>query len=130
MFGFFGLRPVAATSVLILLVACATPQQQCIARETAEYRSVSAQITSLEETLARGYALHRQSVPIVETRTCQTKDGQLYPCQRTRLHMIETPVAVDLKDIRTKLKRLRAQQAKMAPSVASATAACKLAYPE
>ena len=124
------LRLPAVGIALILLGACATPQKQCIARETAEYRAVSAQIEELEETLARGYALHRQTVPYTKTRICHVKGKRYVPCPTTRFHTIETPVSVDIDDTREKLARLKAQRTKLAPAAATARAACIRAYPE
>ncbi|SMR70979.1 hypothetical protein SAMN04488030_0599 [Aliiroseovarius halocynthiae] len=115
---------------LALLGACATPQKQCIARETAEYRAVSAQIKKLEETSARGYALHRQTIPYTDTRICRVKGKEPFLCPRTRFRTIETPVSVDMGDVRKKLERLKAQRVKLSPSAAAARDACIRAYPE
>lgn len=116
---------------LMLVTACATPQKQCIARETAEYRAVSAQIKELEGTLVRGYALHRQQVPYTDTRLCHVK-GKKHPipCSRTRFRTIETPVSVDMDDVRSKLARLKAHRSKLEPAAKAAQAACIRAYPE
>ena len=130
MFTLSSLRLPAIGTVLALLAACATPQKQCIARETAEYRAVSAQIEELEETLERGYALHRQTVPFTETRICRVTGKEPYLCPRTRFHTIETPVSVDIDDTRKKLARLKAQRVKLAPAATAAREACIRAYPE
>ncbi|WP_424940637.1 hypothetical protein [Aliiroseovarius sp. S253] len=124
-------RLLAAGIVLTLVGACATPQKQCIARETSEYRAVSAQIEELEKTLARGYALHRQQVPYTETRLCHVQGRKKpIPCNRTRFHTIETPVTVDIGEVRKKLARLKAHRRKLEPAAKSAQAACIRAYPE
>ncbi|MCK0142924.1 hypothetical protein [Aliiroseovarius sp. F20344] len=130
MFGVKRYRVAAFGAMLALLSACATPQQQCIARETSEYRAVTAQIAKLEETLARGYALHRQSVPYTDTRICYTKDKKPFPCRRTRFHTIETPVSVDMDDVQKKLARLKAHQRKLEPRAIAARDACVRAYRE
>ncbi|WP_298908350.1 hypothetical protein [uncultured Aliiroseovarius sp.] len=124
------LRLTAFGMVLTLLTACATPQKQCIAQETAEYRALSAQVKELEETLERGYALHRQTVPYTDARICRVEGKEPFLCPRTRFHTIETPVSVDIDDTRKKLARLKAQQSKLAPAAAAARAACIRAYPE
>ncbi|NDW53698.1 hypothetical protein [Aliiroseovarius sp. PrR006] len=124
------LRLPAIGIALTFLVACATPQKQCIARETAEYRAITAQIEELEETLERGYALHRQTVPYTDTRICRIEGKEPFPCPRTRFQTIETPVSVDMDDVREKLARLKAQHAKLAPAAVAARAACIHTYPE
>lgn len=120
----------AAGIVLTVVAACATPQDQCIARETAEYRAVTAQIKELEKTVARGYALHRQTAPYTEARICHVKGKRHVPCPRTRFHTIETPVSVDMGEVRKKLARLKAHRGKLEPAALSARAACRRAYPE
>ena len=130
MFGASLLPRSVAGILLISLGACATPQAQCIARETAEYRAVSKQIRELEETVARGYALHRQSIPYTETRICRPKDKPAFACPRTRFHTIETPVSVDMGDARKKLSRLKAHRSKIEPEALASRAACIRAYPE
>ncbi|WP_282182715.1 hypothetical protein [Aliiroseovarius marinus] len=124
------LRLPAIGMVLTLVAACATPQNQCIARETAEYRAVSAQIEELEDTLERGYALHRQTVQYSDLRVCHVKGKRYVPCPRTRFQTIETPVSVDMDDTRKKLARLKAQRAKLAPAAVATREACIRAYPE
>jgi hypothetical protein len=130
MFTLSNLRLPAIGIALTFLAACATPQKQCIARETAEYRAVTAQIEELEETLERGYALHRQTVPFTEARICRVTGNEPYLCPRTRFHTIETPVSVDMDDTRKKLARLKVQRIKLAPAAATAREACIRAYPE
>lgn len=130
MFTLSNLRMPAIGMVLTLVAACATPQKQCIARETAEYRAVTAQIEELEETLERGYALHRQTVPYFDTRICHVEGKEPFTCTRTRFHTIETPVTVDMDDTRKKLARLNAQRIKLAPAAATAREACIRAHPE
>ena len=130
MFTLSSLRLPAFGIALTLVAACATPQKQCIARETAEYRAVSAQIEELEETLERGYALHRQTVPYTYTRICRVEGKEPFPCPRTRFQTIETPVSVDMDDVREKLARLKAQRTKLAPAAVAAREACIRTYPE
>jgi hypothetical protein len=46
-----------ALPLLLALVACGTPQEQCIARETRDLRVVERLITETQGNLQRGYAL-------------------------------------------------------------------------
>lgn len=123
--------PALATVVLLMILsACATPQQQCIARETSDYRALLAQIAEVEATIARGYALHRQTIPYSEARFCKTSSGAVYPCKRTRFHRLETPVTVDISAQRKQLKVLKSKRAKLSPRAQAAIAACRHAHRE
>jgi hypothetical protein len=42
---------------LALLTACGTPQEQCVARNTRDLRTVDKLIAEVQGNLARGYAL-------------------------------------------------------------------------
>ena len=48
-------RNLAALAFLALLAACGTPQEQCIGRQTREYRTVAALLAEVNGNLARGY---------------------------------------------------------------------------
>ncbi len=112
------------------LAACATPQQRCVAQATADVRSLQAQIKTTEATIARGYALHRQSVPYTRTRICHNKEGLAFPCHRTGFHRIETPVTVDIDNEKAKLAQMKAKLAKVLPKALAAAKQCRKTYPE
>lgn len=56
------------------LSACATPREQCISRANADYRNVETAIATAQGNIARGYALHTQTVPYMVTSTCYRND--------------------------------------------------------
>jgi hypothetical protein len=90
------------------LTACATPREQCIAGATQEYRNVEAAIATAQGNIARGYALHTQTVPYTVTSTCYRNDPYRnlvlpYPCPSTQYRTQTTPVAIDVPEERRKL---------------------------
>lgn len=91
-----------------LLAACATPREQCIAGATQDYRSVEAAIATAQGNIARGYALHTQTVPYTVPSTCYRNDPYRnivipYPCPTTQYRTQTTPVAIDVSEERRKL---------------------------
>lgn len=91
-----------------LLAACATPREQCIAGATRDYRSVENAIATAQGNIARGYALHTQTVPYTVTSICYRNDPYRnivlpYPCPYTQYRTQTTPVAIDVSEERRKL---------------------------
>jgi Tfp pilus assembly protein PilP len=60
----------AAAALPLVLSACATPQEQCISRVTADLRNTRAALVTAQENVARGYALHREREPYTVYETC------------------------------------------------------------
>lgn len=124
-------RPFLVLAPLALLAACATPQQQCLSQNSVELRAVQSQISSIEATLARGYALHVQRVPYTAMGVCFSKaKGGAYPCPETRWRDDERPVAVDMNDQRARLSALKKKLPALQKAYTNAEAACRAAYPE
>lgn len=117
-------------TVLTMLSACATPQQQCIATASAETRALQAQIKETQATIARGYAVHEQSVPYTSTNICYDGKKQRYLCPRTEFRRIETPVSVDIAAEKAKLAQLKTRFSKAQPKALSGIETCKKAHPE
>ncbi|UWQ13588.1 hypothetical protein K3556_11675 [Aliiroseovarius sp. M344] len=120
----------AGLALLLGLSACATPQQQCIAGATADLRTLQAQIKETEATIARGYALHRQSIPVPSTRVCYDSKRRPYTCHRTAFRQIETPVTVDISNEKVKLASLKSKLAQAQRKAAPAIKACRQTYRE
>ena len=117
-------------AVLLALAACATPQQQCIAKVSGEYKGLAAQAQVARDNIARGYAIHRQRVPYRVVGTCTNTLGEPYPCMQTRHRMQETPVAIDVAAERQKLAEIEARMAASKARTEAAVAQCRSAYPE
>ncbi len=53
-------RAAPRLAILLLLAACATPEQRCVLDATKELRTVDSLIAESEANLARGYAIDRE----------------------------------------------------------------------
>lgn len=126
----FRLRLASTVGVLTLLNACATPQQQCINTASAQARALQAQIKETQATVARGYAVHKQTVPYTSTNVCYDKEKQPFLCPQTQFRRIETPVTVDIAAEKAKLAQLKTRFAKAQRKALSGIETCKKTYPE
>jgi len=122
----------------LLLAACGTPQEQCIARNTDEYRTVSRLLAQVEGNLVRGYAWDERIVTRTEFDTCPTirrnKDGERVLVQRSCWRDVADTerfrVPIDPVVEQRKARNLRARLAELRPNADRAVAACRAAYPE
>jgi hypothetical protein len=122
---------------LAALVACGTPQEQCINRNTRDLRTVDRLIKEAEGNLARGYAYETITVYEDYWTTCPAPapvEGE--PPAPPRMCLDERPVteqrpkAIDLNDEARKLDSLRAKRKDLARQADKVVAACKAQYPE
>lgn len=124
--------------VCLTLAACGTPQEQCIARNTDEYRTVSSLLAEVEGNLVRGYAWEERVVPRTEFDICPGvvgyRDGYAvygsYSCWRDTIDTQQFRVAIDPQVEQRKAENLRARRAQLQPGAQRAVAACRAAYPE
>ena len=124
----------AVTVLLLLLGACSTPRDRCIAAATDSYESVAFVILDLRQTIARGYALHRERVPYTIHETCYRTDsytGDLVPysCPSTAYRTTTTPVAVDIDEERRKLADYEQLLPKVRAEAAAGVAQCERPFP-
>lgn len=128
----FALLPV------LLLVACGTPQEQCIRRNTSEYRTISGLLAEVEGNLARGYAWQEREVTRTEWDDCRAvvrgKDGERVlvsrPCLRDVVDTERYRVPIDPVSEKRKRDNLAARQAALTKQANAVVAACRAAYPE
>lgn len=122
----------------LALAACGTPQEQCISRNTREYRVVTNLLREVEGNLARGYAWEEREVTRTEWRDCpvrvRTKDGKARwtdrPCLRDVTDVERYRVAIDPAAERRKADNLRQRQKALDAQARAAVTACRAAYPE
>lgn len=122
----------------LLLVACGTPQEQCIAQNTREYRAVSNLLTEVEANLARGYAWDERVVTRTEFDSCPTvyynSDGERVlvsrGCWRDVAYTQRFRVPIDPAAEQRKAANLRSRQAALSANAERAVAACRAAHPE
>ena len=124
--------------LVLIVAACGTPQEQCIDRNTSEYRTVSRLLADVEGNLARGYAWEEREVTRQEWDDCPTvvrdkKDNSTVvnrPCLRNTVDTERYRVPIDPDAETRKADYLAARKARLARSAATAVDACKAAYPE
>jgi hypothetical protein len=128
---------------MALLVACGTPQEQCIGRETRELRVLDRLIAETTGNIDRGYALQTVEVSRDRWVLCAPPPA-LPPAEgapppeppKPRMCLDEVtetetrPVAINLGDEADKLASMKKKRAALAKASAPAIAACKSAYPE
>lgn len=127
-----------ALSATAALAACGTPQQQCISRNTGEYRTVARLLDEVEGNLARGYAWEERVVERTEWRPCRdivgVKDGRpivvTRSCWRDVADTERYRVPIDPAAETRKRDNLLARLAALQPGAEAAIRACRAAYPE
>ncbi|QRZ14899.1 hypothetical protein JWJ88_18285 [Paracoccus methylovorus] len=123
---------------VLVVAACGTPQEQCISRNTREYRTVSNLLTEVEANLARGYAWEERMVMRTQWEDCRfawvDKDGNrrlgYRPCLRDVADTERFRVPIDPAAETRKRDNLLARKQALAPAARSAVEACKAAHPE
>ncbi len=127
---YFKFSAISTSSLLFLLAGCATPLEQCINTVQAEYRNTLALRAETNANIARGYALHTQSVPYQYTSVCYNPYVGSYSCQQTGYRTQETPVAIDVNLERQKLRELDRLLPRLEQEASIATEQCRVTYPE
>ena len=122
-----------------LLVACGTPQEQCVRRNTRDARVVEQLIIETTGNLQRGYALEQVSLSTPVWTRCDTvtlsdsrKKKPLKPrfCWEDREETVTRPRAIDLAAEQRTLNGLLEKRGSLLAVTAPAIAACKAQYPE
>lgn len=127
---FRNMRALAALIPLPLLVACATPYEQCVSFANRDVYQIRQEIRYHRANLSRGYAVHRQSVPYTVAKDCVTDEGVTYRCDEVLYHTVETPVAIDARAEERKLRILKEDLPSVERDAASEIRSCQAQYPE
>ena len=124
----FSLAPVA------LLVACATPQQQCLNNVTQELRVNAYLIAQTQANLDRGYAVDQQQRLRHGFDRCRVRrsDGTVTTrlCPATQVKTVNVPQAINLTVEQDTLNQLLASRANLERRATVATAQCRALYPQ
>ncbi|WP_430463170.1 hypothetical protein [Tabrizicola sp.] len=121
---------------LTLLVACGTPQEQCINANTRDLQVVDRLIRETEGNLARGYGFETVTDYKPMWIDCTPKPTTAVPQPKSRMCFESVPVtvrkevALDLGAERAKLKSLQSKRADLAKAAESVIAQCRAKYPE
>lgn len=117
----------------ILLSACATPREACIAQVTQETRVLDALIVETRGNLERGFAIDEQED--IRTRrtfcTGRNEDGTTFRfrCEETDTVTVKVPVAIDLNAERAKLESLLQRQQQNQANAQAGIAQCQARFP-
>ena len=121
---------------LVLLMACGTPQEQCIRRETSELRQLDSLIAEVQRNLDRGYALRTEVYTVPVWQVCSVnKDpngnvtGYNY-CWERETYTRKVRDAIDPASEKRKLQGLEKKRRSEARRAAKAVEACRITYPE
>lgn len=119
---------------LILLAACGTPREQCIAGANSQVRVLDGLIAETRANISRGYALEEQQEIRVINSTCTgtNQDGTTFtfPCEDTQTRTRRVPVAIDLNAEQAKLASLEQRRAQEARAAEARIQQCVRQYPE
>lgn len=124
-----------ATLLIIPLVlsACATPRDACLADVTREARVVNALITQTRGNLERGFAIAEEQDIRTRRRFCtgRNEDGSTFQfrCEETDTVTVQVPVAIDLNAERAKLESLLQRQQQNQSNVQAGVAQCEARFP-
>lgn len=124
------------------LVACGTPQEQCIRSQTRELRTVDRLIAETRSNLARGYAYETQEITRTEWVICDyidvppSKPGGAKPPPKPRYCLddvtetVRKAVAIDPAAERRKLAGLTDRRSVLNRQAVAAIEQCRAQYPE
>lgn len=126
------MRPALALFVILLLAACASPEERCLRAASADLVTLDRLIAETRANLARGYRLRMEPHQIVVIVPCPPERGSAGQivvsgrmCSQTELRMRKVPEPIDPAAEERVLKALSAQRARLAPAVAREMAACR-----
>ena len=111
---------------LLILSACASRYQRCVAVETADLRIVRALIAEAEENLERGFALAEPRLVATGYQLCLDRSG--LSCAKVKTQLKKQPVAIDPDAERRKLAGLRAREARQEADSAARVQQCRADY--
>ena len=116
-------------AILLPLAACATPFEQCVARNSKEMRVVDDLIAVTAGNIERGYAIDARNSFTAGLQLCTSPSANVHFCTATRSAPKKTPVAIDLAAERRKLAQLKARRAELQRQSEQKIAACRAAHP-
>lgn len=116
---------------LILLVACATPREKCIAAATKDIRVLDRLIAESQGNIQRGYGYDIERYTRWDFVICgRRKNGAFHYCWEPVDRTRRVPVAVDLTEEQRRLDSMVRKRAELERSVGPRIAACSATFPE
>ena len=109
----------------LFLAGCLSPLERCIAQANRAAAATQSAITQTQGNIARGYAIHTQTVPYPIMYFCTPPGERAHYCTRQGYRTIETPVAINIDQEKRKLASLRKILARQKTEAQRATAQCR-----
>lgn len=100
-----------------------SPEAQCFAEATVEYRAAWRGAQAIRADLDRGYALHPVELRGVEAVPCRL-DGARSSCLYGTDRVAELPVAIDRADLDRRLATLEARMDRLRPAAVARASPC------
>lgn len=100
-----------------------SPEAQCFADATIAYRAAWREARAVRADLDRGYALHEETVPVVQAVACRF-EGARRDCLYQGRQVVSVPVAIDRRALGDRLTVLEAEMAALKPAAMAAAAPC------
>lgn len=128
------MKPYPVAPFLLALMACATPQQRCIAKAAPDLPVLNRLIAESEGNLARGYAFADVEVEMDVWKLCgvdltPSAGGQTM-CLETETTTTREAVAIDLTAEAAKLASMRARRDEIEAQAQPAFAQCQAQFPK
>ncbi len=114
----------------LLLAACATPFELCVADASKDMRVLDKLIAQTRENIARGYAIGTETYFETEEQVCGTLNDQPVYCEVPVARTREVPVAIDLAAEQAKLQSLLDRRARDSANMAAIIDQCRARYPD
>ena len=124
------MRPLLPGLALLLLAACATPFERCMAPATTQLRTVEHLIARTEVDIARGFAMERRDVFTYELVPCRDFDDRAGLCRVPVMTQTAHPVAIDREVEAGKLATLHERRAELRAALPRLQASCRAQFPE
>lgn len=118
-----------ALLLLLPLVACATPQQQCLGSLPKEIRILDDLIAETAGNIARGYAITETPRLVTGLRSCFGPRGMAF-CTGTDTVLRRAPVAIDLASEKAKLASMQADRIRKQQELELRATQCSGQFPE
>ncbi len=114
----------------LLLAACASPYQNCVASATRDIRILDQLIAQTRANISRGYAIRTEDYFDTEEQVCGEVDGKPVYCELPVAQEREVPVAIDLKAEQAKLQSLLKARNEKAARAVTLAEQCRQLHPE
>lgn len=118
---------------LLMLAACATPREACVAGATRDQRVLEDLADRTRANIARGYALEeRQDLsPRLTFCTVRTRSGRVREelCNRNVVTTRAVPVSIDIDAERATLASQERRLAELRGRTDAVIRSCAIAYP-